>query len=68
MVFEGTAGSLSTLFVTSGVEVWEAGVAAADFFLAAADLAVAAVPFLGLASVAGVVKAAAFFSYFALRD
>lgn len=68
MVFAGTAGSLSTLFVTSGVGVWEAGVDAADFFLAAAALVAAAVAFLGFASAAGVAKAAAFFSYLALRD
>lgn len=72
MVFEDVAGSLSTLFVTSGVEVWEAGVDAADaaaaFFLAAPDLVVAAVAFLGFGSAAGAAKAAAFFSYLAFRD
>lgn len=62
------AGSLSTLFVTSGVGVWEAEVAAADLFLAAADLVVAAVAFLGFVSAAGVAKAAAFFSNLAARD
>lgn len=71
-VFGGAAGSLSTLFVTSGVGVWEAGLAvaaaaAADFFFAAADLVVAAA-FLGFVSAAGVARAAALFSYFALRD
>lgn len=64
-VFEAAVGSLSTLFVTSGVEAWEAEVAAADFFLAAADL-VAAVAFLGFVS-AGAAKAAAFFSNLAVR-
>lgn len=71
-VFGGAVGSLSTLFVTSGVGVWEAGVtaaaAAADFFLAAADLVVAAAAFLGFVSAAGVARAAALFSYLALRD
>jgi hypothetical protein len=66
-VLEAAAGSLSTLFVTSGVGVWEAEVAAADFFLAAADL-VAAVAFLGFVSAAGVAKAAALFSNLAVRD
>lgn len=66
VVFEAATGSLSTLFVTSGVEVWEAEVGAADFFLAAADL-VAAVAFLGFVSAAGVAKAAAFFSNLAVR-
>lgn len=53
--------------MTSGVGVWEAGVAAADFFLAAADFAAVAA-FLGFCSGAGDAMAAAFFSYLTLRD
>jgi hypothetical protein len=67
VVFEDVAGSFSTLFVTSGVGVWEAEVPAAAFFLAAADLG-PAVTFLGFVSAAGVAKAAALFSNLAVRD